>query len=512
MNLGDERTHQTYKTADDGSIVKDGDRSITATPPLSTQQSLTPPSSLQVPHLQRHQQQKFQARPSHSQADTPPPTVRMPRSDMDGLWASNVPSQEDVQEMTEGQLRDLVLHLIPALGEARLSFAHAKLQHSLLSIETSEAAQRAAVEEEISRREVEVLQHGSPRQKRNIGRPTWTDPGKSEFMSRQLALAIDHNHRLEVAKAGLEERVKRYKRLVKHLAAKNEELEEDKTLLRERIKQNRDHLQSGAFSSPLSRPAPLLSGQKPTGARTGIRVGPRPRAGSQGAFDALLFAGQVLNGETTSVPSTPTHSRAPRFQPGHTRASQSLSSLPVTPPRAKNSLLPHELLQTPINRLLPPANPSFSAPDIARQKLASSQREEELERHRREERDSTISASEDEEALNDVDDIPASQASLSASNMLRNSGGPTHTSHGLPTPGSTQTSNKMATPSRFADKLSKARGDDPALYHHHRRMQSESSVEYRDEDTRVRKRAKLGNPALDRTDYGLGIGMWPSPS
>ena len=68
---------------------------------------------------------------------------------------------ESVEKMDEAQLRSLVSELLPALGEARVTAAHSKLQHSLLSIETEESAKRAEVEHEATRREVQVLQEGS---------------------------------------------------------------------------------------------------------------------------------------------------------------------------------------------------------------------------------------------------------------------------------------------------------------------------------------------------------------
>ncbi|KAI4281977.1 MAG: hypothetical protein L6R38_003291 [Xanthoria sp. 2 TBL-2021] len=83
---------------------------------------------------------------------------RKQKSSAQGRPYCEVPTMQAVEKMPEDQVRTLVTELLPALSEARMSAAHSKLQHNLLSIETSEAASKAEVEREMTRREVQVLQ------------------------------------------------------------------------------------------------------------------------------------------------------------------------------------------------------------------------------------------------------------------------------------------------------------------------------------------------------------------
>ena len=466
-----------------------------ASPIPSITSAMTPPS-LQMSQLQGPSSVNYQSLAGRSHIATPPPTVRLPSSSVVGSNTVDLPTQDKIQEMEASQLRELVSHLIPALSEARVSFAHAKLQHSLLSIETIEAAQRAAVEHEITRREVDVLQTKSPIP--GFRQPTCEDSQTHQMITHQLDLAMKHVQQLEAENIYLQQRFKQAKSLIKQQNAKCEELAEDNKLLRQRIRQHRDYMDTMQSSGIVSFANYRRGSSKSPSQRVGTRPLSKGHKGGQGAFDALLaagqVAGQVLNGETASVPSTPTHSRPPRFQLGHSRASHSLSSLPLpsTPSRTKHSLA-RNLIQTPPNRTTQAPLYSFSAPHT--------QLSTHLEERSRDDRDSTISASENEEAYTD-DDVPASQASNLASNMLRNSARPT--SHGIPTPG-TGTREKMASPGRFSGKkMLQPNFQSPEL----RRFPPDG--ESAGEEARKRKKAKLASISSER--LGLGIGMWPSPS
>ena len=139
--------------------------------------------------------------------------------------------------MDEGQLRGLVSELLPAFGEARVNAAHSKLQHSLLSIETEEAAKRAAVEHEATRREVQVLQEGSP-----AHRNSFSPQSPQASMQRNLQLALAHCRDLQNVNSVLEKRLRSSKKLINQLDEQNADLKESVQLLRQRIKENREHL------------------------------------------------------------------------------------------------------------------------------------------------------------------------------------------------------------------------------------------------------------------------------
>ena len=409
---------------------------------------------------------------------------------------ADLPTPEKIKEMEEAQLRELVSQLIPALSEARVSFAHAKLQHNLLSIETAEAAQRAAVEHEIIRREVDVLQAKSPSS--GFRQPGCDDLQTHQAITHQLELAMKHVQHLEGENVHLHQRFKQAKRLIKQQHAKNEELAEDNKLLRQRIKQNREHMDAMRSSGVVSFTNHRRASFKSPAQQAGPRPMPKVPTSGQGAFDALLaageVAGQVLSGEATSLPSTPTRSRPPRFQLGHSRATHSLSSLPITPTPTRTKHVPsHNMARTPPDRIIQAPYQSFSAPNT---ELSPRKHE-----RSRDDRDSTISASDHEEAYTD-DDVQASQASNLASNMLRNSA--MSTSHGIPTPG-TGRPEKTMSPGRFpGTKMPQPNFLSPEM----RRFPQDR--ESTGEEARTRKKTKLASMSSER--LGLGIGMWPSPS
>lgn len=316
-----------------------------------------------------------------------------------------MPTIDQVRELPEAQMRDLVCELIPALNEARMFAAHAKLQHSLLSIETAEATQRALVEHEMTRREIEVLQATYPSLR---NQPIFNLDSDSQEASihRMLDEAMKRNHQLETEAAQLQRRLKHAKKVIRNLDGDNVQLAEDNILLRSRIRENREHI-NALRAKTLGGIVEKVQYQASTPRREKHGLPRTPRVDSQNAFDALLIAGQVLIADPSSVPSTPTNAPLPASHFGHVRGAQSLSSLPTTPDRPRPLTADH-FKNTPLSQMIPASLETFSAPST---QIPQS------EIRRREDRDSTISASEDE-AFTD-DDLPVSQASRAASNMLR---------------------------------------------------------------------------------------------
>lgn len=383
--------------------------------PVRTTGTMTPPPSTQLPKsATKSSQSSFLSRRETSLA-SPPATLKIgPPLTSHGLFGE-VPTLESVEKMDEAQLRTLVSELLPALGEARVTAAHSKLQHSLLSIETEESAKRAEVEHEATRREVQVLQEGSP-----VHRHSFSPRSPQASMQRSLHLALAHCRELQQENSVLSRRLKASKKVIAQLDGQNTDLKEHIQLLRQRIKDNRDHLNelqslgaisihgtpSTEFSTPLPKDTPR------TPATTGrVSRDVHQAVSSQDPFDALLFAGQVLNGEASSVPSTPNQPRARKLHSQHIRGAYSLSSLPTTPSRSR-PVTAENVLITSAERSGANHRVSFSAPGT---QLAHHE-----EAHTREDRDSTISASEDE----DDEQLPGSQASQVAANMLRQSLGP----------------------------------------------------------------------------------------
>jgi uncharacterized protein (DUF2384 family) len=310
--------------------------------------------------------------------------------------------------------------LAAAAAEARMSAAHYKLQHNLLTIETEEAALRADVEHEMTRREVQALQRMVQGPESQAGR---------EYVTRLKAYC----HLMQEKNIELQRRLMKAKKLIAERDDEIGALAEKKKELMTRLRENREHmnyLRSPGGIFHLSTPKisnnsyPATPQQhRSTPKHTPMTGHSGRRDHSQEPFAALLLADRVLSQENNSAPSTPIVSRRadPQTPIRHNRGVQSLSSLPSTPRSARPANSSSTLL---------PSAPITSLAEM-QAKHAPSQRGEyvparEYER-RRKSRDSTISASDTEEIARaamssfraESEEVPQSQASQSATEMLR---------------------------------------------------------------------------------------------
>ena len=335
---------------------------------------------------------------------SPPSTIKV------GIELA-VPTSEYIAKAEPEELRKITQELSHAVTEARMSAAHFKLQHSLLTIECQESAQRAEVENQMTRREVEVLQSaGYHRSSAASATSRSMQPSAQPQSDALLRICKE----LEDEKDEVEHRLHKAKRIIEQKIDMIELLYEENVMLKRRIRENREHFnmmrQSPSFATlgtprndfanPQRKPAPKFT------ETTRPYVGSR----SEDPFAALLAADQMLSGEAASLPVTPTKTQPSKFHQGHTRGAFSLSSLQTTPlhSRSVTSGKPDYPDQGGLGHHL-----AYSAP--SKQLFRSS---EDRERH---DRDSTISFS-DEGALTD-DDVPQSQASSLATNMLRRNPG-----------------------------------------------------------------------------------------
>ncbi|KAL9595697.1 MAG: hypothetical protein Q9219_006293 [cf. Caloplaca sp. 3 TL-2023] len=465
------------------------DSQLRSTPPPA-QIDLTPPPSTQVPKPTKLAHSSDRNEPS---LVSPPLTFKPGPPISQGRLFGEIPTMEAVEKMPEEQVRTLVAELLPALSEARMSAAHSKLQHNLLSIETSEAARRAEVEREMTLREVQVLQE-SPRRPGNLMSPD-SPHGSAQ---RHLDLALKKCRELQYANEQMEHRMHGARKVIRDLSEKNEDLSDANALLRHRIKQNREHFNamksSGTISingSPATEFAtPIHRTPRTPGTARSVHVMNNPPS-SQGAFDALLIAGQVLNNEANSVPSTPTPMKGRKVnQAHHIRGAHSLSSLPSTPNRSRPI--------TADNALLTPTPQRTGDTRID----CSTRRKEIVcvESPRRRDRDSTVSASEDEgESYKAY--VPASQASQRATDMLRRSMSSRD--------GSPRSSQKYKAPlerhepsqGKIYGRVKKPRADNTDKLD--KRIGSESIYE---DIGRGNKKPKISNDR--RESVGLGIDRW----
>jgi hypothetical protein len=387
--------------------------------------------------------------PQSSFLTSPPSTIR-------ATAVADLPTPDLVEKAGIEELKAMAYDLIAAVRESRMAAAHFNLQYNLLSIESQEAAQRAEVEHQMTRREVEVLQATEYRlraSKSATPRATQSKTGPHfEALTKKYA-------DLEAVIEELERRLRKAKKLIENERDRSELLQEKNVLLKKRIRENREHFSRMKSQSPLFG-TPRNDFATPQRKTTAPRFPDSAR--SHAPFAALLAADQVLSGGPASVPSTPTKPNPPKQSISHIRGAHSLSSLQSTPARSRPATG-----NTPYD---PDSRMSYSAPVSQSLDGASDQYHHD--------RDSTISVSDDDEAVTD-EEVPQSQASSLATNMLRRN------------PGSQGRTSVTANVERSSSLLQ------TKLFGMKRKASGEDSVEIS-----AAKKAKLGEVV------GLGIGAW----
>lgn len=446
---------------------------FTSPPPQSSTADMTPPPSSQMPSLRY----SSAARPATSQPglpSSPPPTVKIPNSHA-------LPTVEELSSVGEAEVRAIAKDLLAAVSEARMSAAHYKLQHSLLSIESNESAQRAEIEHQLTKREVEVLQAAHARQKSSLAASQRSlqsaSPAQIDILTRQI-------RRIENEKHLLQERIDRISGLLEEQEDRVDGLQEENARLKKRIRDNREHFNRMRMQSPIHfspRTEFTTPQRRPQSQFPGSVKSHMSGMGSSDAFAALLAADQVLSGEAASLPSTPTRSQPSKIRHGHIRSVQSLSSLPTTPSRDRpdtSDSIPY----TPQSRA--PIDPrlAYSAP-------APQVVKESIERDRRD-RDTTISVSDGEDEAVTDEDVPPSQASSLATSMLRRNPG----SQEERAPSSQTEKSSTLLQTKLFGHVKKAGIDRPS------NLKKRSAS--RGEDEIAAKKARL------QEGVGLGIGHW----
>ncbi|KAJ9405045.1 hypothetical protein DTO045G8_7218 [Paecilomyces variotii] len=445
------------------------DKATLYSPPPISSSDMTPPPSTQIPGAPLRRS-RSRSRSSHrSFLASPPDTIDKSLCAAYGA-SENLPSVQDIETADEAQLRTIAKELLSVAQESRMSALHFKLQNSLQTLASSEAVKRAEVEQQLARREVEILQSSEYRDRHS------TPASKTSALNDQLQTALRRNQDLERVNATLETRLRRAKRLIQEEKEKFELLEEENGLLKKRIRDNREHFSRMIDQGSLSS-SPRAEFQAPQ--RKPISTYPEnteshlSRGGSHDAFAALLAADQVLNGESASVATTP--DRNQRRHSGHVRGAHSMSSLPATPSRSRAF---YEA------QYMTPGSKQFDG-RVKISDIVSHERQAERDGH---DRDSTISASDAEEAVID-EDVPPSQASSMATNMLRRYPG----DHSARAPANVGRSNNLLQTKLFG-RVQKAGVERPSP--------SKRKADFEEDKSVTAKKTKA--PA----NVGLGIGPW----
>ncbi|TGJ86599.1 hypothetical protein E0Z10_g2158 [Xylaria hypoxylon] len=344
-------------------------------PPRIIRSSLTPPPSSQV--VQSNTAAGIPLGYADSQATnsiiSPPATTHYGLSRIRSHITEFVaPPSDQIDNATIDELRSMLQSCLSINAKLKSETAHHKLH----------------VEHEMTRREVEALRSAEHARQARRDLQTRIDPIHTKYSELQQtyeALTKEHNDLLR--------RFKSASRLVQQQAEEIYVLNDDREMLLNRIRENRQHFHmlcspGGAFHGALTPKTPSTSPQQP---RTTPRQTPKSsnRGRHENETDSAGFAAllQALK-QDNSAPTTPTQAnRAPPRAPFRQhRAAHSLSSLPATPysrSRGNAGLLPSIDLvprTEPAQRFGNRAGPQTPTP-----------------RKRRKSRESTISAEDENE-------------------------------------------------------------------------------------------------------------------
>ncbi|TAQ86727.1 hypothetical protein B7494_g4936 [Chlorociboria aeruginascens] len=357
--------------------------------------SMTPPPSTQVQIVREASPNGRFITRTASMLSSPPPTVANGfKRDFHTAITFTKPAAKEISEASAEELRNMLEDTLAEnqklelnAREARMSAAHYKLQHNLLSIETEEAAKRMEVEHDMTRREVEILQmlvgRGDP------------NPSGQEYIAKLKAFCQS----LEEDHAITRRRLEKAKRVIELKDEQLAAIKEEKASLLRRIKENREHL------NHLRSPGGIFHVATPKATNNSYPATPQQ-------YRSTPKQTPMTN---RSRPMTPILSRRPdpRTPNKHNRGAQSLSSLPTTPQSSRP--IPRNSQLLPSVQFTAPGNPR---PSVPKAQAPARQRE-----RRRKSRDSTISASDAEEITQSYrkgsEEVEESQASQSATEMLR---------------------------------------------------------------------------------------------
>lgn len=405
--------------------------------------SLTPPPSSQMPSAVASNANPLGYLSSQRPGIVSPPTTGIngfKRESVAAEFATPTPSQ--VADASVDELRAMLQACMAEQARLKMENAHHKLQYNMLSIRAEEDTKRAAVEHEMTKKEVQALQQAECARQARRDITTVSESNQAKY----LQLQVRYERTLE-EKDALQKKVKAARKVIQQKEDEIAGLADEREMLLNRIRENRDHFRlfrspGGMFHGAMTPKAQATSPQQH---RATPRQTPRSahrdshRDHHQEGFAVLLQA--LSQDNNTSAPSTPLVGQRPasRVPLKHTRNVQSMSSLPSTPlshsQGANRGLLPSIDL---VPQTEPPQRHSRFIPETPTTPRS---------RERRKSRESTISADDNQELARQAlqsfasrgsqhqhsrsslrrlsgeegedEEVFASQASQAASEMLR---------------------------------------------------------------------------------------------
>jgi hypothetical protein len=263
---------------------------------------------------------------------------------------SVIMTEDYIQQAQPDELRAIIGSLMPLLQEARTDAAHHKLQYRMLAIETTEAMERIQVEMDMAQRETDLLKTNNPVEPRIIHADQEPDPSIRRVHADIWDAMVQETQSLKSQNAQLEKLVSQHKRMIVQQESEIATLNDRITLYRERLRENRSHLNryrraAGYPESPY-KSSPYTARER-----------------DQPPFAALLQASDLMSGRSPTTPRTP---RTPQTPPRRRRAA-SITPMPYQTPQTLHSTRYLQVPQTAPPLRNPQLQPSNS------ERLASTQ-------------------------------------------------------------------------------------------------------------------------------------------
>ncbi|KAF7559122.1 hypothetical protein G7046_g5018 [Stylonectria norvegica] len=379
--------------------------------------SLTPPPSTQVNNHNSNVRRAFSSS-QQSNLFSPPATILNTLRDRELPTDFVAPSPSQLLHAPDDELRVMLQACIAENQKLKMETAHHKLQYNLLSLQADEDSKRAAVEHDMMRREVDALRNAEHTRQAKRELSTASDSSHAKYLQMKMwyEAAMDETDTLL-------RRVKVAKKLIQQKEEETIGLTEERDMLLNRIRENREHFHmlyspGGIFQGALTPKQNSVS--TPQRYRAPARSSSRTnnaRDGEHGITALLQAMGQDNNNSAPSTPIT-SHRAAPRQVGRHQRNAQSMSSLPVTPMNRGRGGLGGLL---PSVDLVPRTEPRYAQ---NRYGPTTPIAKEELQRKSRE---STISVDDNEElARQALESITAAQSFASQASQTSQAGRQRH--------------------------------------------------------------------------------------
>lgn len=322
------------------------------------------------------------------------------------------PAVAQLDTMSAIELKQMVKNLVVEVQNAKTVAAHHKLQHQMSQMESGEAVERMAVEMEMARREIEVLEQAEAQrtleEHKTLAKPK-QDPNFQQIHHEVYTSMTEELRDLKIHNSNLERQLVHTRRVLSQQENEIASLNDKVLLMRERIRESREQLQkyrrTGAVDAT-PRTIRTTPFQTPVRDRfTAINASTDEH--QQPGFAALLQASDMVS-HANQTPRAHGHK-------SHSRNTHSLSSLPSTPSRTQ--LAPQHILYTPQPPRHMPPEPPMTAP-LPRKRARDTMTPPPIRRGH--ESDGTVSASEESEAETEVaeGDVGPSAATQRATEML----------------------------------------------------------------------------------------------